>query len=902
MIAKSVFYASIVVAICFMLIWLTQRPNERPRNVTSEGVPSERVINPTTYASESSEFSFSVNPTDRYGRGGADYVMTKIGEKVWASSLPFTLLGVHVTNSGVVVGYSYSHGVEGFGSTNREGDFRVIILAPDGTPRLNEATERQPSKFLHTLPDPISKGLIVDEVNDRVIFRIADPDINRRTEIWWIYALSTGESQGRLNPRDKIDDSEHLSYLIDARAIPETPLILLQWWRYQFPDPAGHRSSIIGGHFAVVDENAAPVWELDLPRDYIVDGDEEVQDRLMNHVQQHGAILSTEESASFDLFFAEKLQRTKFRVTGTSGKWCVDEISRRPAKLEELLGEATDIAEDIPLTSFRSIGQIELGSSQEESPIRNLMDFTFDDRGRIAFIRHNKDELDSFVLVDDKGGVVCDFALNIAADEHSRWNSCSWISDQRFFLTRAEYGPEKRSQAWWIDAGERTLSPLADFEAPPVERLQRFSDGGFVALATMRYKYTMTDGLFGFDKTGRLIWKIDTDSRDGSGKLFSPEDIAVTPDDQVAVLDNIRKTIQLFSRKGEYIREISLEAKWRREPNYLTGIRAVSDGFVIRDFNGAPPYVVTDQDGIAKRRVNLTLESGRRLDESFFTMAPNGSMWATDGDAIFRLNSNGVADRVLGISPESEQLSKIAGSTVDAAGRIYLVESRNATVHVFESSGTRVRECVPKPQDFRRDLFDTSISVSDSGEVLLCVDDIGGSGQFVKFSSSGERISSIKLDLDTDLALYQPATKLRMALTYDSAVFLDSKGKVIREISRRPSGDWLTWPSKACFSRDGSFSILDSQTVNIYMADGTPIRTIALPSIVGSFPKLAFESDRVVVSGNGSVVVYNLDGSLIKAAKLSTSDKHFQPHIVANGKELLIVPSMGTTLRSLELP
>lgn len=902
MIAKRVFYVAIVAAICVMLIWLPDRPEKRPSSVTLVGFPSEFIVNPTTYSSESKEFQLSVNPTDRYGRGGADYVMTKNGEKVWASNLPYTLLSVKVTKFGEVVGYSYSHGIEGFGSTNSEGDFRVVILAPNGTPRLNEATDRQPSNFLHTSPNPISKGLIVDEMNDRVIVRVADSDINRRSETWWTYAISTGEPLGRLNPLDKMDDSEHLSYLIDARIIPQTPLILLHWWRYQYPDPVGQSSSIIGGYFAVLDENATPVWELDLPRDYVVEGDEDAQDRLMDFVQRHGAILNTQEPETFDLYFAAKLQRTKFRVTGTTGKWSIDEISRRPAKLEELLGEATAIADDFQLTSIRSISQIELESSHVESPIRNLMEFTFDDHGQIGFIRQNDDESHSFVLVDDTGSVVCDIALNISADENSRWTSCSWISDQRFLLTRAEYGTEKRSQAWWIDAEERTLSPFADFESPPIKRLQRFSDGGFVALATMRYKYTMTDGLYGFDKTGRLIWKIDTDSHDSSGKLFSPEDIAVTPDDQVAVLDNIRNTIQLFSRKGEYIREISLKAKWQRKPNYLTGIRAVKDGFVIRDFNGSPPYVVTDPDGISKRSFNLTLESGRRLDESFFTIAPDGSMWASDGDAIIRLTSDGVADRVLGISPESEQLSKIAGSTVDETGRIYLVESRNANVHIFDSSGSRVRVCVPKPEDFGTELYDTSISVSDSGEILLCVDDIGGSGQFIKFSSSGERIGYIKLDLDTDFAQYQPATKLRMALTYDSAVFLDSKGKVIREISRRPSGDWLTRPSKACFARNGWVSILDSHTINIYMADGTPIRTIGLPSILGRFPKLAFTSNRVVVSGKGYVVVYDLAGSLIKAAKLSSTDEHFQPHIVANGQELLIVPSMGTKLHRLELP
>ncbi len=903
MTAKRMCYVAIIAAIGVTLTWFRDSPRPRPLTVTPSGFLVESVVNPATYSSQSVEFQLSVNPTDRYGRGAADYTMTRNGNQVWAARLPYTLLSVKVTDLGEVIGSSYSHGVEGFGPSNGSGDFRVVILAPDGAPRLNETTDRQPSNFLHTSPNPISTGLLVDEMNDRVIFRIADPDVNRRSETWWMYALSTGKPLGHLNPIDKIDDTEHLSYLIDARVISGTPLILLHWWQYQYPDPKGLSRSCIDGRFAILDENAAQVWELDVPRDYVIEDDEDAQDRLVNYVQLQGAILSTEDPSSFDLFFASESQRVTFRVAKTTGRWQIDEVGRRPVRLEDLLDETTAVpVEDIQLTPIQLVGQIQLESMRQESPIHSLTNFTFGDRGQIGFIRHNHDESDSFVLVDEMGGVVCDIRLKMTADEKARWNSCTWISGRRFLLTRSEYGTEKSSHAWWIDAEEETASPIADFRSPPVERLQRFSDGGFVALATMRYKYTMTDGLYGFDKNGQLKWQIESVADDDPGRLFSPEDIAVTPDDQVAVLDNIRNTIQLFDRNGDYIRVIDLESTWQREPNYLTGIRAVQDGFVIRDFNGSPPYVMTDRDGVARGGMHLKLKSGRRLDESCFAVSPGGSMWASDGEAIFRLNQDGVADRVLGISPETDQLTNIAGSMVDASGRIYLVESRNAKVHIFESSGARVNVCVPAPDDFSSELYDTSISVSDSGEILLCVDDIRGSGSFVKFSSTGERVGHLKLDLHTDHVQYQPTTKRRLALTYESAVFLDSEGKIAREIARRPSGDWLTQPSQACFARDGSFTVLDSQTINVYAVDGAPIRTIVLPSIVGDFPRLAFDGNQVVVSGEGYVVVYNRDGRLVKASELALTDDHFQPHIVTGGQELLIVPSTGTTLHRVALP
>jgi hypothetical protein len=368
------------------------------------------------------------------------------------------------------------------------------------------------------------------------------------------------------------------------------------------------------------------------------------------------------------------------------------------------------------------------------------------------------------------------------------------------------------------------------------------------------------------------------------------------------VLDNIRNTIQLYNHDGKFVRDINLEQTWGREPNYLSGISAYGDGFVIHDFQGSPPYVVTDKNGRIKSTFTPHLESGRLLDESYSSVAPDGTIWSTDGDAIFRLKANGVTDRVLGLSPESNQLTKIAGSAVDSRGRIYVVDGRTAKIHVFDLTGATQGVCIPDADDFRGQLFDTSISVSDSGEISLCLDDVGSAGRFVRFSASGKRLGSMNLNLNTKHWYYQPGTKKGLALTYDKVVLLDSNGAVIREITRRPDGDWLSHPARACFAPDGAFAVLDSGTVNVYQVDGAPVRSIFLPSLVGRFPRLAFNGDRIVVSGEGNLVFYDGGGALIQASKLELGDNYFQPHIIAGGQELLIVHNDGTALHRFAMP
>ena len=94
------------------------------------------IVNPQVYHSPSSDYSVSVDPSDRHGRGAARYQFLHMGKEVWAKELPFTLVRVEVTNVGDVIGYAYSNGIEGFGVKKGLGDFHVVIIDATGELRL----------------------------------------------------------------------------------------------------------------------------------------------------------------------------------------------------------------------------------------------------------------------------------------------------------------------------------------------------------------------------------------------------------------------------------------------------------------------------------------------------------------------------------------------------------------------------------------------------------------------------------------------------------------------------------------------------------------------------------------------------------------------------------------------
>ena len=853
------------------------------------------IVNPVTYRSLSGEYELSVNPSDRYGRGGATYGLKKNGRQEWKQDFPFTLIRVHLTDEGESIGYGYSAGIEGMGHGEGVGDFRIVIVDASGRLRLDSSTEREESRFFHGHPTPLGHGLVVDEKGDRVVVRVDDPKLDEDTESWWVYRLSSGQLVQKTIPRNRIKERQSLTFMIDAEHVRGTNLILQHW-------NCATRSTH-GARFVLVDEDADPVWTLNVPRDDEVPKDEEYETRLSWFVRHSGETIRSQRDSEFEILLAASEQRVKHSVTGSPGAWVVDEVSRTPFRLEAYQSQRSDTL-DKPPSELESLGKINLRKNHKRSPV-SLMEFTIDSRNRIAFIRGNResaDAPDTFVLLDSGGEVIQETPLNVSADRNADWTSCTWIDGDRFLITRSERGPGGRSSAWWIDAGNGTLTRVTQFDAPSIDRLHRFSDGGFVALATNRFRFTSTQELRAYDPKGSLLWVVQSGDHTRTDELFSPQDLCVTPRDEIAVVDNIKNTIQLFDRQGDFLRYIELERTWGREPNYLSSLRSTSNGFVVYDFEGSPPYVRTDSNGMATGGFEPRFADGRLVDEHYFSVAPDGRIWVTDGDAICRLDAEGNVDRVVGEPPEPNSLSRIAASTIDGRGNIYAVDERTNAIHVFDSRGRSTHVCVMDPSEFRRAQYSPWLSVDDDGIVILSIDDLTPNGRFARFDASGRTLPPLKFDRSVDKVGFQPGTDLVVALNSRGAMLLDPRGDVLRNIQRRPDGNWLIYPDGLCFSAEGTFAVVDDGAVGIYSETGEPQNTISLPSKVGLAPRIAFDGNHLIVSGGGWMHCYAADGQLTSTSQLDLKDKYAQPHIMPHVRELVFVTRDDAMLHRFAMP
>src|SRR4051794_32349762 len=258
----------------------------RGRAAASEGPPP--TLNPKNHASPSGKYSLFVNPSDLHGRGKASYRLTLDGREVWSAEKPYTLWEACVADDGLVAGYAYSHGWRGFSEAGYEagmGDFRVVILDPRGKERLDHATKREESNFLHTPPNPLAEGLFLDVTNDRMVVRVRDADVNRQAESWWVYGLSTGKALATFRPKELMADPEPARYVMDARPVMGTPLTLLHWWRYHW-----EKERKPGARFTLIGQDGKAVWSLDLPADYEAGGDDDAEGRLMTSLRSSGGI------------------------------------------------------------------------------------------------------------------------------------------------------------------------------------------------------------------------------------------------------------------------------------------------------------------------------------------------------------------------------------------------------------------------------------------------------------------------------------------------------------------------------------------------------------------------------------------------------------------------------------
>ena len=267
------------------------------------GAQLEVHLDPRAYTTPGGGYSLKVEPSSRDGSGPGMYTLSTKGKERWSKRLPFALWDAALTQQGVTVGYAYT---TGYSARRNPGKLLFIRIDAIGAVRVLDEFDRNRFVF-DAVPGPLGQPLMLDDSNDRVIFRAG-------FQKWRSYRLSNGVLSAQFDPEDAMERADFLR-LTEARLIPGTPLILIHWYCYD---------KTYAALFTLIDSRGKPVWKLTLPiRPNASPGDE------FELVRIRARILETSASGRFAVLQSSEGKKVSFSVKAqTGGGWLVQEVGR----------------------------------------------------------------------------------------------------------------------------------------------------------------------------------------------------------------------------------------------------------------------------------------------------------------------------------------------------------------------------------------------------------------------------------------------------------------------------------------------------------------------------------------------------------------------------------------------
>ena len=846
-----------------------------------------------TYLSPSAKWAVKIDPSERYGCGPATYSATQDGKTQWSKELPFTLCDAQVTDSGLIVGYAYSHGYEGFDKNNRAtepGTLSIAIIDSNGDVRLNDVIKRHHTNVLHGSPEPVAKGILVHPNDDRLTVRIS----TEQGEAWQVYQLSTGAKVKRfdMHPQGPPKTSARV---LSAKALPDYPLTVVHWWCYD------SSKGTAGAMFNLCDHDGRNVWSLVLPDDY-----RDTKGRLQAEIWNHGAILATASAGAFELRFAAANERVRFQATPNAyapSGWTIKEVDRKKYQGSE----PAPIDTPVSTTPLSFLGSFELQDRPQQTAIRDIREYAFTPNNDIGFLRREAD-LHTFVLVDQHAKMLSEIHLPMAKGAYLH---LAWLTGNEWIVTSSDSGENGKTLAWRLDTEAGSIIPMTDFNCPAIEKICGAHDGGFVVLATVHQRYSSTAKLTRFDKTGKLIWSHDEKSGDSPASLFSPSSITVTDTDEIAVLDVIRHTVQLFDLKGTYLRAVDLAKAWGRNPRYPSDITFdIEGGYIVRDFNGDPSFIRMKADGTIRSQLRPKTAEGKEIESHTGLMAaPDGTLWACDGHSFLKLSDDGVVNSILGPSPNNDKLDKISGIAGDQKGNVYAADERTACIHVFDSQGNKLRVCKPAPSDFAGNVQWPHLAVANDGQLSFCQEQ-SLAAKTLLFDQEGRRkgMLDFKVDSISQQLNWLPGTSNLVVLGYESVFITTPAGEIITTINRRPDGQWISHPKTFAAHNDGSFAILsrpESETpvppvVTLFSREGKALTTFPVRESYGQLR--GFNGTHVSLGTDAEIHVYDVKGILVRSLPVADKTDRWDHFLTRDGKELWLLAFGSHTVRKYAMP
>ena len=822
-------------------------------------------LQPYEVRSASGEWTLEVRPSDPRGTGAMHARILHGAEVSWAGDFPFTFEKAGVSDDGTCVGYSNA------------AKLRIAVLDAKGAPRKQHELARGPG-VMHGPDLPFASGpVLVHPAADVALIRVQTEKESRPVP-WRAFRLSTGEELAQVVPELPLEIGEHEGlYAGDAQAIGATGLALVSWW-YADYDAADVDWSQDGAVFALHDVAGKVVWRLGLLDDYTDRTSEKADDALEHEARRTGAIVSVGPGARFVLHHFREGARVEYAVERTGDAWNVKAVAREP--WSEPAASVAPVAEPIELVKTSAVA-LRAPSSGAQHPVHGIATLSFTEQGEIELLRREDGNGVSYARLRTDGELVFERELSASLPGTDGLRQYHDLSGDRWLVQFVGGDPP------WIvldvRTGETSTAPLPDGMISC--HVAPLADGGYLALVPQIVRSLAFTELFFVQADGTLGWRqtvegIGPDETDFDRAVYFGQGIARTGERTFVLLGMDELTRVDLDRN--VLESWDLTEVLGRDAGYLNGV--LSDGKVGVLFRSGDAFQRVDAFGTHTGSFVPKRADGSRdpIMDHLLCTAPDGRVWTSDRQRVYRLDDVGVADLVLGPEPKDDVLAEVSSGAIDVLGRALLQDAATRSVFVFDADGRRVGLCrlepAERPEGYQRSPF----GGEPDGTVWVAI-----RGGKAYFDPSGQRHERSREEQREDA----------------------NRGSR-DEVRTRPDGQWLAKVIERAFLADGRQVLLEAPAekgapaaLHFYEASGAPLETVAIPTGAGH-SQLSVGAHWIVVGDYGprwTLVrlaeqrVFRFDSGLPDAG-------NWRPGQTPDGKTLLLLNVRAAELVGYELP
>lgn len=884
-----------IVSPCSLVAHATEMPGGDP------------LLNPKTYTSPSGAFALTVVPDNPNGSGGAAYTMRSNGSTVWEGKRDFTLWNAGVTDTGVVGGVAYSEGEGATMTFNGPGTISAVILAPDGSTRAMHTSSRRKNRYIvcPTIVEPEVGHLVVDADSDRLVLWMRPEYQEIEHWRWWAYRLSDGAILGEIVPEQPSSTAEYQNlFVVDAIKLSGAPLVAAHWILMELGDTGVKEAA----RFALLDSQGKEVWRLNLDGEYDRPHESDPRWSHWYDLVRPGI----KQLASTDRGFEVRSYKLEQRVAYTlacaaDGTWTATEVSRvadaLPLNEEEARTLQRKQAVAIETIDLPSAGVITL-QLDERPLIGDVHNLIVGPGGHLAWIRTvpGTPGARELVIIDQQGKSRRRKTLEAGI----AGSGLAALPDGKWLLWRSTYEGNEPTRVWVYDDSSDTLTETLIFPKGHIDRIIPRQDGSFLvcegSISSVRTTLISSDGA----SIGSLLHA-------GSDRL------ALTTTGEIVTLSGL-DTLVFHSSDGSARLEVRLSTVMAENPSYIASIAPAPAGAV---------YVGTSADlaPVVRIEPNGTMSAAfhpKRSNDAPFAArlasSADGSLWVTDGEAIYRLDKSGRAIATLGDQAGTRAIDGIGPVVPGPDNLIYAMGSRDTVIHAFSHDGTRARAIRPHHTLDARSGLAPAFCVRADGSLILSrerdinsfgappVDIINADG------SDGGTIETV-LDEFQETVLARPGRMDWWAIGYKNAALVNADGIPTEYIRKRPDGAWIATIDRFSVAPDGWLVMIvtgepglassgASRFLCIYDADARPIATVPIPREDGYATSVGFAKAAVCACVGARVLLVSRDGASMRWFEIpgAVSGDWYFATTSADGSELWITKNGGHSIQRFALP